>query len=64
VEALDDSGTPIPGYTLDESVPMNADRVDFAISWKERSGVGGLAKRPVKFRFHLTNARLYAWRVA
>ena len=64
VEILDKHGKPIPGYTADDCLPMIVDSVDHAVAWKEKKGVGELAGRPVALRFHLVNARLYAYRVA
>jgi hypothetical protein len=64
VEVLDEQGKPLPGYAADECVPMATDSVEHAISWRERRSLRELKGRPIKLRFHLTNARLYAYRIA
>ena len=63
VEVLDDAGEPIAGYAAADCVPMTEDRVDAAVTWKEHADLRALAGRPIKLRFHLNNARLYAWRI-
>lgn len=64
VEILDRQRKPIPGYTAQDCLPMTIDSVDHAVAWKEKKGVGELMGQPVALRFHLVNARLYAYRVA
>ena len=63
-EVIDEHDQPIPGYTLEESVPMNEDGVDYVVTWKNKKDVSELAGCPVKLRFHLTNAQLYSYQVA
>jgi len=62
VDVLDESGKPIPGYTADDCVAMTTDNVEHAVSWQDRQDFSELTGRPVKLRFHLTNALLYAYR--
>ena len=63
VEALDQQGHPIPGYTLEESVPMTEDRVDYVVRWNNRKDISKLSGRPIKLRFYLTNSRLYSYQI-
>jgi hypothetical protein len=60
VALLDASGKEIPGYALDESDPIQADSVRQTVTWKKRSSVAPLAGKPVRIRFELTDAKLYA----
>ncbi|MGM0490939.1 MAG: hypothetical protein ACQESR_29800 [Planctomycetota bacterium] len=62
VEILDAEGTPIPGYTLDECRVVFGDTVDRVVSWESGSDVSDLAGRPVRLRFLLQDADLYALR--
>jgi hypothetical protein len=63
VEVLAETGQVIPGYSAEDCTAMTSDRVDHAVSWKANNDVGPLAGRPVRLRFHLTNARLYSYRI-
>jgi hypothetical protein len=62
VEILDVEGNPIPGYTLADSSEIFGDAIDRVVTWKSGSDVGALADRPVKLRFVLKDADLYALR--
>jgi hypothetical protein len=62
VEILDAEGNPIPGYTFDDSSEVFGDAVDRVVTWKSGSDVSALAGRPVRLRFVLSDADLYALR--
>jgi hypothetical protein len=63
VEIRDAQGTPVPGYTLADSVPMVGDEIERGVTWKGKgSDVGPLAGKPVRLRFVLKDADLYALR--
>lgn len=64
VEVLDAEGNPIEGLTEAQSLPVSADRTLRAINWRTGEDLSALAGRPVRFRFHLTNGRLYAFWVS
>ena len=61
VEVLDHSGDPIPGFTLDECQPVQADDVGVIITWKKHQDLSSLAGQPVRLRFHLDRTRLYSF---
>jgi hypothetical protein len=63
VEVLDEKGKVAPKLSKDDCQPMHADSVDHEIGWKDGS-LGDLRGKPVKLRFYLLNARLYAYRIA
>lgn len=52
--------TVLEGFGLDDCVPVNADGVDLAVGWGE-NGQQSLPSHPVRLRFELTNARLFAY---
>ena len=54
-------GTPVEGRTLADFGERYGDEIDGAVSWKGR-GVGDLAGEPVRLRFTLQDADLYAFR--
>ncbi|MFH1569187.1 MAG: hypothetical protein ABIL09_14425 [Gemmatimonadota bacterium] len=63
VEVQDARGVPLPGYTLDACEPIFCDALDYTVRW--RSPAGGdlrpLEGRPVRLRFLLRDADLYAF---
>jgi len=61
VELLDESRQPIPGYTLDDSVPYRGDEVRAKMKWRERPSVAELAGRKVHVRFSFNMSTLYAY---
>ncbi len=63
VEVFDGHGRVIEGFTRADCLPVRADRTHQAVTWKA-GDLGKLAGRPVKFRFHLTGGRLYAFWVS
>jgi len=61
-EILDESGTPIPGYTLDDCDEIFGDAIERAVTWKGQSELKTLAGKPVRLRFVMNDADLYAIR--
>jgi hypothetical protein len=64
VEIQDAAGRPLPGYALSDCVELIGDRVDHAVNWKSGADVARLAAQPVRLRFALKDADLYALRFA
>jgi hypothetical protein len=61
-ELLDPSEErPIPGYSMEESVPAVADRIDEPLRWKRKTDVSQLRGKTVQVRFSLLCAELYAF---
>ena len=60
VEVLDGSGAALPGA---RSVPIACDDVRRKVTWTEGFALAAHAGRPVRLRFTLENARLFAWLV-
>lgn len=61
VELQDASGSPIPGFELESSAEHFGDSVVQTISWKNGSDVTPLIGQPVRIRFVLSDADLYAF---
>ena len=62
VEIQDAEGTPIEGYTLDDCPPIFCDDLRYIVRWDEPGGdVRPLAGKPVRLRFVLKDADLYAF---
>jgi hypothetical protein len=62
VEAQEADGTPIPGFTLAENSTLTGDAIEQAVTWKSRKEVAELEGRPVRLRFVLQEADLFALR--
>jgi hypothetical protein len=60
VEIQDAAGKPLPGFALADSVETIGNEIERAASWKGGADVSALAGRPVRLRFVMKDARLYA----
>ncbi len=58
VEVLDAAGKPLPGYGLDECIPLQGDSTIQTVAWKKRKE---LPRQPVRLRFQMQNASLYSF---
>jgi len=63
VEAQDEFGHPIAGCCLNEMPPLFGDELDKAVTWERRPYLTELAGKPVRFRFVMKDADLYALQV-
>ena len=63
LQALDPDGyEPIPGFTLEECVPITGDHLAAPVRWRERDGLGELKGKPVLLEVHVREGELYALR--
>ena len=62
VEIQDAGGQPVPGYTMDECPEIYGDEIVGVVRWKKGADVGQLAGTPVRLRFAMMDADLYAFR--
>jgi hypothetical protein len=62
VEIQDAAGKPIQGYTLNDSNEIVGDQIDRTVTWKTQRDVSQLVNRPVRLRFVMKDADLYAFR--
>ncbi len=61
VEVLDEQGKVIPPFSRENCTPIRGDSTRTAVNWKGAADLSALAGRPVRFRFHLDEADLYAF---
>lgn len=61
VEVLDKEGNMLPGYTAEACTPLKADTTRSKVTWNGKADLGELAGKPVRFRFHVRNAKLYSF---
>ena len=62
VEIQDKDGMPIPGHALDDCPEIIGDEIGRIVSWKQGADVSRLAGRPVRLRFGMKDADLFALR--
>jgi hypothetical protein len=62
VEIQDADGAPIDGFSLNDALGVIGDDLDRPALWKSGTDVSELAGRPVRLRFVLSDADLYAFR--
>jgi hypothetical protein len=60
VEIQDETGAPIPGFTLADCVAPSYDDIDRVIHWKSGSDVSALAGKPVRLKFDLRDADVFS----
>jgi hypothetical protein len=63
-EVLDEGGKVLAPFSAADCTPVRADRTLQRVTWRKAADLGRLAGKPVKFRFHLTNGKLYAFWVS
>jgi hypothetical protein len=64
VELLDVAGSPLPGFTLEDSRELIGDEIDRTYQWRSGTDLSALRGKPVRIRFHLKDADIYAYRFA
>jgi hypothetical protein len=62
VELQDETGHPVPGFTLDDCPPVFGDSLERMVIWNNASDLSSLAGKPVRIRFVLKDADLYSFR--
>lgn len=64
VQLLDgNTAEPIPGYTLDDALPISGDHLNAKPQWKERRGIAELVGKPIRIEIMMREAELFAIRV-
>jgi hypothetical protein len=63
-EVLDQNGQVVSPFSRDNCIPIRSDKTLQGVRWEGDDDLSALAGKPVRFRFHLTNSRLYAFWVS
>ena len=64
VEVLEASGEPIPGFSGDSAkVYRGFDNLRLEPIWKGNASLSSLRGKEVRFKFHLSNAKLHAFQI-
>lgn len=61
VEFRDADGTPLPGFTLSDCEEIGGNFIDQSVYWKGSPDLSSLRGQPIRIRFQLTRAKLYAF---
>jgi len=64
VEVLDENGSVLAPFSRANCQPVQADSTLQPVVWKDEADLSTLSGRTVRFRFHLTGGRLYAFWVS
>jgi hypothetical protein len=64
VEIQDADGEALPGFSLDDTVELIGNEISRAVYWKSGADVGELAGQPVRLRFVMKDAEIFALRFA
>lgn len=61
VEVRDNDGHPVPGFSREECEEIGGNFIDQTVYWKGNPDVSALEGQPVRLRFQMTRAHLYAF---
>ena len=64
VEIQDPQGKPLAGFTLHDMNPVFGDELDAPMEWAEGGDISALIGKPVRLRFVLRDADVFAFRTA
>jgi len=62
VEILNESGTPIDGYSLDDCDGLIGDEISGYVSWQGSTDLSKISGKPVRVRFVMNDADIYSLR--
>lgn len=61
VEILDAAGNPSPGFDLATATKLTGDSISKNVTWNGGHDLKALSGKPVRLRFHVANASIYAF---
>lgn len=64
VELQDANGKPLDGFALDDCQPLKGDEIEQSVNWTPGRDLSAHAGQPVRLRFSIANAHLFALRFA
>jgi hypothetical protein len=64
VEVLDRDGRVLPAYAAARTIPVRGDATRARVTWAGVADLAAVSGQTVRFRFHLTRGRLYAFWVS
>ena len=64
VEVCGEDGKALPGFTRNDCVPITSDDTKRLVTWKNGDSLESLSGKPVRLKFYLINAKIYAFWVS
>ena len=64
IEIQDEAGRPLPGFSLADMPPLFGDELDARVKWKSSTSLPDLNGKPIRLRFVLKDADIFALRFA
>ena len=62
VEVQDETGTPLPGFGMEDCPAIYGDEIERAVAWRTGSDLTSLAGRTVRLRIEMKDADLFSLR--
>ena len=62
VELQDESGTAIPGFTLNDCPMIYGDKIDSIVRWKNQPKLSTIVGKPIRMRFVMRECDLFSFR--
>jgi hypothetical protein len=57
-------GQPLPGFTREDCIPVSTDSTKQLMAWRSTDSLESMAGKPVRLKFYLAKAKLYAFWVS
>lgn len=64
IAVCDESGAPMPGLSSDDCRPLTGDALEAAVHWKSADIPSNVMARPIRLRFELRDADVFAFQFA
>ncbi len=61
-EIRDETGKPLPNFTLDDSIPLYGDSLSLVMAWQNGANIKSLAGKTVILHFELKDADIFSFR--
>ena len=62
VEIQDASGSPVPGFRLEDCTAIIGDEIERRVEWKQKPDLGALQGKAVRLRFVMAECDLFSFR--
>jgi len=62
VEVQDENGNPVPGFSLENCIPLFGDTIERSVKWENGNDLSSLEGKAVRLRFSMKDADLYSLR--
>ena len=63
-EICQEDGKPLPGFTREDCLPIRTDSTKQLVTWKNGNSLESLAGKKLRFKFYLTNSKIFAFWVS